>query len=289
MAVIKPAFMRPVEITSENDTISIYYSGSWNDVPIQHGVYSCIKAVLDAFYNEADDDSLPVDEFTIEKNSADDDLQVTLSFSSSVMLQATSLLGFTGYESPGAATSFTGTMRPEYCWVPTYQVANQSRFFVDQKEVFHGSMSRSGALAGIGNGTSQIFYRQLDFVNELAENVSLEAVTSSCEALRCAELFFWQCRTVNPSVSTYPSPRGFYFYPDWTHVDTYYPGQQDKGGINFDYTTNPDRYVFCQCDKAGYGRPTASLPTTRDRYTVSLEIHSITDAPSWELWTAPLG
>lgn len=287
MAVIKPAFLRPVEITDDNNTISIYYSSAWNDVTIDNGVYSTVRSVLDAFEDEADNDSLPVSSFTITKSSDDTDLRVTLAFSESVQIHATSLIGFTGDEAPSAGTSFESSMRPEFCWVPQYQVANQSRFFLNQKDVFNGKQSRSGFLAGIGSGTSQIFYRQLDFVNELAANVSLEACTTSCEALRCAEYFFWQCRTINPSVSTYPSPRGFYFFPDWGDVNDI-PAQQDKGGINFDYENAPDTYVFCQCDVSGHGRPVASLPSTRDRYTISLEIHTITDAPSWEIWTAPI-
>lgn len=308
MAVIKPAFMRPVEITTSNNSceMKLYDVGlagvKTAAVSIDTGVYGSIfnvaGSIAAAITAEFTDWTVTAS-FVVGAGAKSDDLLIRFSFvdnessgtdpetewdelydligsQGSVYLTAETIT-----ENPQHTYTQTMSYRPSHMWIPIYQTAEQGRFYIEQSEIFSGNMSRSGFLSGNQTGPV-IYWRDLSFVNETAENVYISASTHTRKNTRNLETFVKGCRSVNISDTGNPSARGFYFFPDWTNLQTTCSNlTSDNGGINFDHATSPDTYAFCQMNTRGYSVPQSSLPTTRTRYSTAFQIHTVDYTVSW--------
>lgn len=309
MAIIKPAFLRPVEITASNNTFRLklyqdgvgmtYYDfnldvGVWGSVfDLAAGIAAEINAtagwLCTAEFIQSGDDLLI--KFTlIDQNNNGFAPIYKWDEVYDLIGSASALEGNYDTDDYDVVTTpneyyVTMTYRPSHMWIPIYQSADQNRFYVDQGEIFSGNMSRSGFLAGNQTGP-KVYWRDLQFVNETAENMFISAATSARYETRSLETFVKECRSVNITDSGNPCARGFYFIPDWTDITTTCSNlHNDNGGINFDYSSGADTYVFCQMNSRGYSVPQASLPTTKTRYTTGFQIHTVDYSVSWTYYS----
>jgi len=301
MTVYKPVFMRPIEITTANNTFTIELdvgagqqafainldTGVWGsvfnlaagiaaEITALHANISCTSSMVQS------GDDLLIRFVLVDSGSSGLTPETTWN-------EVYDIIGATGSgdndevwtESPADTYTCTMTYRPTHMWIPTYQSADQGRFYIEQGEIFEGNMSKGGFLAGNQTGPV-IYWRDLSFVNEPAENIFMSAATSARYGNRNLETFVKECRSSNPSVSGNGCTRGFYFIPDWNDVTTTCANTHtDNGGINFDYASSEDTFVFCQMNSKGYSLPQSSLPTTKTRYSTGFQIHTVDYSVSW--------
>lgn len=306
-SVIKPAFLRPIEITSSNNTFSVWLDpdGLGNDehvINLDTGVWAnvfTLAAGIAAEITAAD----PNWTCTIEFAESSSTLKMYVKLVDASEFGTTpeitwnelyDIVGASGaakgdeglfHQGGGLYTGYN-TYAPSHMWLPTYQSAEQGRFYVDQGELFKGNMSKTGFVSGNKTG-STIYWRDLNFVNELAENVFKSASTNSRLDNRTLEEFAEKCRVASPTVSGNPSVKGFYFFPDWNTLQTDASNlTTGNGGINFDYSSGADTHVFCQMDVRGNPVPRASLPTTKTRYSTDFQIHTVDYSVSWTYYSA---
>jgi hypothetical protein len=131
-------------------------------------------------------------------------------------------------------------------------------------------------------------YRDLSFVHEPTLNVHREAATNAYYRERCYETFSLESRRSTPTVSTNCTTKGFYFIPDYSYYTSSankanIPTTMDSGGIDFNYASSPDYYVYCHLDSSGCDKPDNSIPRGRLYYNTEMRINTAT-APTW---TAP--
>jgi hypothetical protein len=50
--------------------------------------------------------------------------------------------------------------------------------------------------------------------------------------------------------------------------------------VTFDYTSNPDKFVFCHASPEGFETPTKSMPVGTTRYNVGIKVNTAS-APTW--------
>jgi hypothetical protein len=307
MAVIKPVFFRPIEITSSNNTFSVWVdpdgvSGNVElEVNLDIGVWGSIFNLVAGICADVNSSIGAIWVLSAEMIQSGDELLIKWTLTDQgggggatpPELEWNEIYDIIGANvstkttMDGSQPTYTQTMtyRPTHTWIPTYQSADQSRFYIDQKEIFAGNMSKSGFLAGNLVGPV-LYWRDLNFVNETAENLFISAATSARYANRNLETFAKECRGGTVTVSGNPSVRGFYFIPDWTDVTTTCANTHtDTGGINFDYSSGADTYAFCQMSRGGYSEPQASLPTTKTRYNVGFQIHTVDYNVSWTYYS----
>jgi hypothetical protein len=291
-STIKPAFLRPVEITN-TETIQVKKNAegaSYRTIEITSGVYASMSSVLAAIETAANAGALhDTDGITTTTsliiNSADTELVCRFQFSGSCTLKfynadMAELFGSSYTDSGAYATSFTMPNRAQFVWVPRYQNANQDYFCPVHKEIFSGIQTKSGSVAGLQTGPV-VYYRNMEFVNESASNLYDEAATSTTDTTRNLWYFVKGSLTSYPADADYASSKGFWFFPDWNNAD-FVPGTT-QCGINFDYTSTPDLCAFCQFEETGIKRPPkASAPTGRLYYSVEFEIHTCDDQPTYE-------
>ncbi len=201
------------------------------------------------------------------------------------------LLGFRTSPSPAAAT-VDADDTPENTWVPTYYTFDSERFHIKQKDVFKGSRSVVGRLAGV-RLTSEQYSRVLKWDAEPATNVFVEAAQDSYtlgsltypEAERCFEQFMVDARTaaLTTQTSANLNPKGFYYIHDWSGWTgaTDYPNDPDSGGVRFDLDSSADEYVFCSPDPMGVSLPSMLDNTAKNYYSVEVELTTAT-APTWD-------
>lgn len=292
----KPIFMRPIEITSANDTIEMKpAAGSYSEETINNGVYSCLMTVLAGFKNRSPASSISL----VDNGNGEPVVRFTFGASYHVHFPDTDTAALWGAEETyyGPATTITLENRPQFIWVPKYQIANQSRFQPRQKDLFSGQQSKTGLLAGNSTGPT-IYYRNLEFHNELASNLMEEGITGDGYQdtggdMRYMHLdyFAQQSRISQPSVSGNPSTKGFWFWPDIDDVfdnPTIFPGgtsgeSTSRHGVKFDLASSPDLFVFCQFDKDGFAPPKSlDTPTGRQYYDSEFTIHTVDDIPTWQ-------
>jgi len=292
MAVVKPVFLRPIEITADNNTFTV--SRGPTTISLPTGLYANIVTVMASMNNSVRNDGAGPVSFTIRYADGYDFLTYANTAGADVTWDDTDLrdlLGFTTNLTGGS--TFNSDYSPAYAWVPTFNKANQSVFEVDQRREFIGKMASDGTIAGTTAGPT-IHYLDLEFQHELATNIFESKCTNAYEVERCLETFGREARTAYPSVDTILSPKGFYYYPDANvlHTDPPYTTSNDyeitdSGDIHFDYSSSADEYVFCHLDTIGYRKVSGSpsLPQGMLRYNVNLEIHTApapNDGDSWQ-------
>lgn len=296
----REAFLRPIEITG--GSIDVKVNGTYN-VAVPSGVYansiSLAWSVANLVRATAGATSAYVNV------STDDDFRIifngnytTISILNNDIALALGYVYGTSY-TPGQE----GTYTPKYSWIPTYSMANQDRFHLEQERAFSGAKSVTGLLAGVPTGGQATYTRRFDFVHELATNVSIEACQTENRSLGKTELentlerICLGARTSYPSTAGYPSTKGIWFFPDWTNVDSMLtpdPSTEDPFmapeyvGVNYNYTTSPSLFTFCHFPPVGMSSvaSSASLPISRLRYNVGFDL---TTAPlptgGWEYST----
>lgn len=309
MTTYKPVFMRPVEITTANNAFSVklYITGvgyTQYDKTLDVGVWGSMFEVAAGIAAEVNAITAQYDCTAAFVQSGNDLLiKFTIKDNDNNGFYAEwdwdevyDLIGSSGYGSfkhnwdtydtnSSDEYYYTMTYRPSHMWIPTYQIANQDRFQIDQSEIFTGQIARTGVLCGNDNG-SRLYFRQLDFVNEQASNLFIEASTNSRLNNRSLEYFADYCRSVTTVTSGNPCAKGFYFVPDWNDITTTCSNKHnDNGGINFDYSASPDEFVFCQMDPRGYLPPNASVPTARGYYRVTFTIYAVDYTVAWTYYS----
>jgi hypothetical protein len=297
----RQVFQRPIEIvTGKNDVLG-FNDGSARTITIDPGVYSCHAAVMYAFQIASADNATTMHpQYVIGRDSNSDgfiefdELIIKLEFSASI-----SSIDFTqgsaGVEEifgaqyySGSGTTWYGDDQPDYIWLSSFQETGPNRFQRRIREDFGGLMSSTGFVAGNNLGDA-IYYKTMRYENERAENVVLEAQTeaSNFQWEYNLQSFVHQCKTVVPTVSTNPSPRGFYYFPDWNSMDDFIAvysagtsGVGGTGGIKFD-AVSPDKYAFCQFDPDEIKPSGFSYSHNRNYMDVTFGIHTQTEAPTW--------
>lgn len=306
MAVVKPVFMRPIEITTpaafhfrirlddggglQSHSVTMD-TGVWGSVfNLAAGIAAEITATEATWTATASmvesGDNLLIRFVLVDSGATGTAPKATWNELYDIIgASAGSEDAETWTESPANTWTSTMTYRPSYMWIPIYQTAEQGRFYLRQADLFRGNMSLSGNIGGNIAGPD-IYWRDMTFVNETAENLYEEAATHSLMPQRSLEHFAQECRLSYPSVSGNPSTKGFYFFPDWTDLQTTCSElTTDAGGIQFDYSSGADTHVFCHMDIPGPGAFAPSLPTTRTRYQTAFSFHTISYTPSWTYYS----
>lgn len=299
----KPVFMRPVEITSAIASIDIRDDDggeAWTTITIDTGVYSSMQAVLYAFECRAKDDIATMTTNIAFVDDGNGEIVVKFTFTGTTLgggikIDSATIGNFWG-EAAGTYTglsSKTFQWRPQYIWLPGYQVAVQTRFHKVQKELAAGKTAKTGQVASITTGPD-IYYRDLEFHNEKAINLFDEAATATSApdyTKLNLDYFAQYARVSQPSSSGYPCTRGFWFWPDWNDAidnpSTMPGGASGTGstreGINFDLSSTADLFAFCQFDEDGFSPPAAvDVPTGREYHIARFTIHTISETPTWQ-------
>jgi hypothetical protein len=192
-------------------------------------------------------------------------------------------LGFTGTISStydGSTYYYIDTpLTPKSIWIPTYASADRGYFQLDQGSVFRGARTLSGNLVGIATG-ELIRTREIDISHELSKRVIESAGTSANEQARSLERFMRLARTETPNSGSSVSPKGFYFFYDYTDLQPL-SAMSTSDGINEEYSSSADTHVFVMPASMGMDDPSMSLRRTRSRVNVSFEMNTAT-APTWD-------
>jgi hypothetical protein len=188
------------------------------------------------------------------------------------------LLGYTAdFNGSG---DYAATYPPSYCWFPTHAPYDRERWQRDIGSEFGGDEMMDGNLVGLSTGP-YIYRRNISVAFETALNTYEDAATNAYYAARCWQRFINTARTNAPTVSTAPSTKGFYFFPDISNAASLWSNTMDSGDCTkFEYSSSPETYCFCQLSPDGAKDPKPKLPTTRLYYDLDFEIHTAT-APTW--------
>jgi hypothetical protein len=201
-----------------------------------------------------------------------------------------------GYRTNIPTTSGSvATDNPEYSWVPTYYTFDDQRFHTKFDNMFKGSRSVVGRIAGVRLTTEQ-YRRVFKWDAEPATNVFIEAAetqfdlggnTYKPQQRRCWQQFWTDVLTVTPSATTANNlnPKGVYYIHDYTQytTGTNYPDDPDSGGIEFfldSGTLAKDTYVYCTPPPTGAPMPSPRERTSKQYYSVEVELTTCT-APLW--------
>ena len=303
----KPFFTRPIEISAGllNNIFRATLAGSVErTITLDPGVYSSIQALMSAIEDAANESALGVDDevvvvLQLAESSDSKDVIINWSFTresvpTQVALDVTTsaanfgpLIGAED-DTYNQAVSIDMEFRPENVWVPTYQKANQGRWWSDHADLFSGTQGKTGIVAGNTVGPA-IYYRTLEFINEPAVNLFDDAATAAHLKKKNLDYFVQQSLQSYPTVTTYPSTKGFFYFDDWQNAD----GDDIPGGttgtsttslgINFDYSSSPSLFAYCQFDPRGIrAAPRPASPSGISYYNVSFLIHTIELMPTWE-------
>lgn len=268
---IYPAFLRPIEITSSNNSFSTdaASAGSYTARTIPVGVYAHIGTLLHAFQTACSSDP---GAYTMSLTA---DFKVRIQCGAAFDLRwdnndLPKLLGFTG--NIANKTDTTATYTPENCWLPTYARASQDYFELDIGGFVDGVQLRDGNYHAIATGAGHERTRFV-FQFEPAVNVSPEFATIVVslggsyypEQVRCFEEFSYRSRVSRPSQVGKPRTTGFWFFPDRTDVAV--EDAETVGGTSFALSSGADDHVLCSMTSA-YSAPSAALPNSRARWNV---------------------
>ena len=301
MANQKPCFVRPVEI---QDDVTYYrtaidVSGGFSgNIDLTPGVYSSVMAVNHAWkalYDTATSEVI-VPKFSIISSPGTGVYPYLLWYFSATshtvkITFGTELAKIFGDPSQtldnAYATTYHAPQPPSHCWFPMYTKTNQDRFQPVANDFAKGVITKTGAFVGNATGPS-IYELDLEFANEHAYNLFESASTNeNWYSLTNLETFIKGSLTAQPSDSTYANPRGFWYVPDWNDLNDSYavvPEIATRNGINFDLTTTPDLWSFCQFDKNPISRMRAAAPTGLEYYsTGTFTVHTVTGIPTWDV------
>lgn len=272
-----PAFLRPLYWGSTSNVATIGATGvavsdlSYSSVAALLYEFGVVGAVANAQFRVRFSSTSPL---VVELYTAD-------SSTFSVTWNDTDfrdILGFTGNLS--GANSYTATHRARYTWVPTHINARQSFFALNHQERFSGRTAKSGVIAGVNVSGSDIYYRDFSFEFEPAANVSNNFSASDYTNAIDLDSFYTGATTALPDGAGENPITGFYYYPDYTDVetDTYTPTNVGVQGI--DLETRVNKTVFCNFVIGSIEQHSASLPVTLERISVGFSVHTAT-APTW--------
>ena len=254
----KQALLRPIEITTSNQTLVLNMSVTGNRTyTITAGVHPNFLSFLEDYASKI----LASNAVTV--NIASDN-HVFLSHATQTLTpthsEAWRILGFSGAESAGTIVAADYT--PLYSWFPTYHSGDTERFVKPSASQFYGSSGIDGNLSGIS--VEARAQRAIMWPAEAASNTFTEAnATSYADAVagltrvesdRC----FWTqvnaARTVSITAASSGniSPKGVYYVPAWSdyvgNADiSSWPDSADwdSGGTYFVDASNADEFVFC--------------------------------------------
>ena len=279
MSSDKPVFLQPVEVTSAFSTVTV--DSTEYNVPV--GIYPSVLAVM----YELDVQLGGTYTWTMQYDSTSDSLRSTIANTSTMVVTWTDselaeLLGFETTALSGS-TSYTGTRAPQKCWIPKYVTSKRDAWQIDLRKAVKGVNSSAGNYNG-ARATLDLYLRDFDFVHELSPNVLQQHADDAIEATKTFEYFALDARSAVASLSTRVSIKGFYLVNEIGDADStdtsYNQANADSGGVNFEYTSGADEYVFASFhgDRIRIGN--YSLPKGFER--LSLKFSAITAAaPEW--------
>jgi hypothetical protein len=289
------AFLRPIEVTSGGMTVN-YDGGGAHAQNLTEGVYPSILSLVHQLDNQLDDENAALSAYISTA------WKVTLASSGAAAVvvltseDVAAALGFTSLTiNIPAAGSVAATYTPEYCWLPTWQSADREYWRRHQGDATRGSIAANGRFVGVSSGPT-LYSRSLSFQFETALLTYRSAETTSFTITstfypnqrRSFEHFMEQCRAAMPITGGAPTTKGFYYLPNrsvYTGASPIValPSTMDDGGVKFDLSSSPDRYVYCHASSDGADDPHPALPNNRDYYSISFVAHTAA-APTW---TAP--
>lgn len=294
MSTARQGFFRPIEITPSYQDITI--DGTAYQLPL--GLYESLLTLVyelnyiceseDANYHcilvEDTSGSVVPNTPRVAFYNADTLDTMTVTFTDDTLRNA---LGFDSTQDPltvSPQSTETANYPPKFCWIPQFRDYSRSRFSIRHDRRFAGLEARNGRLSGLTANSKQ-YQRQFAFAHEKAENVREEAASSSWYEDLCFEYFYDAMRTTGPQQATTANPLGCYYIPDWTvycgaSPTVAIPSSMDEGGIHFDYSSSPDRYLFCHPSGTADISVEPSLPVGINYYNVSFTLHAAS-CPSW--------
>lgn len=281
MATDLPLFLQPVEITATNKNLTI---GAVS-YALTEGVYPTILAVVFELNTQISADSHAAE---LIYNETTDTFKTVLNLAAVATVtwddtKLATLLGWDDGTTLTGASTYTADDTPEKVWKPTYVEAQRASFRLAQRKVVKGANTGSGRYVGASSHIDK-YEKSFDFVHELASNAMRTHATKEQDIVRCWEYFILDCRRSRPVGENNVQTRGFYYYPDASNADSTDSANNQAnmgdGGINFEFVTSPDTYVFCNVLKGKVSDPSYSLSRTKQRVKVGFAaITSV--APNW--------
>ena len=283
MASDRFVLTRPIYIDDTSKDFTVDVGGTPAAASLTTGTYPCIASVIYEL-EQALQGHDP--NFSVTMSS---DFMITISISSGTFsitwddTRLRDILGFSGNLT--TVSSDTAPYTPLYCWFPDKVRADRNRWVLDQKIVSRRVEVQTGATPGLTTG-DEIFRLRLALNVEPAENLLRSAATTSQERDRCLEVFMLGGTTLTttgcihawPGDSGEPSPAGFYFWPDYTDLDTL--SSMDEGSAeDFDLASGASTYCFAQFDANFTAEFRDALPVGRTHYNIECAIHSVSTAP----------
>lgn len=296
MATPRQLLLRPIEIGSDNDTLTVTTSGASVDIVIAHRVYANLFDLLKTMCDDhSDAPGLRVStSWRVTLSDYDGAMGATVTGVTASPLS--NLLGFVGDE-VAAAGVVTATHAPEYCWASTHQSNTADRWMPDYDMAFHGSMAADGNMCGLSMATRESL--SLRWPWESAANAIEQAATASyidSAALvrypttrSCFMAVVSGARTaaLSRSTSGNVSPKGLYFIPraaDWLGtspaVDWLTSVTWDSGGTAFDVVTTAHRDDFAFCSVPDAPTDPRSQRELLSYYDVAVKLTTAV-APDW--------
>lgn len=278
MTIGRAVFLRPVEITSSNDSFTVNATALTLDNGTKSCVLTVMKRVRTAIRTVAGMSAATV---TIGNDPTSSTYgKVTIANGTAFTVTWTdvalrNMLGFTGNLSSN--TTHTATNRPLYTWFSDYTPSDRNTWALDHRGTFAGGMSRAGELVGLATGPA-IYKRTMTFDAETGANIfRAQCVEGSAEYYRCLETFIEEARSSCPTVSTHAPTHGFWYWYDGSSLEI----QSSLLYTGFHMERSSSTPAWCHFNPEGMRTPTASLGVKRDWYSVSLDIHSAA-VPAWD-------
>lgn len=269
-----PIFMRPIQIDSTNDDVTI----GGVAITLDQAVYANIAHLVYHIDAEVVADGGPAG-FNCTLDST---FHVVLSATGTFAVTWTStdlrdLLGFTGNLS--SANTYTATHTPENTWIPSRSRADEREWALEHKNQWRGNQSRSGYVCGLRTG-DYVYGTEIDFEALGSSEVLIGRSTSAYGAKRTLEWFASNSRETWATENT-PALNGFYFVPDRTTISPAAAATWTSGSVaTMSYSSGAATFAWCQFDAEWYPTPRQTLPVRNDYTDVSLSIHTAT-APTW--------
>lgn len=287
------ALTRPIEITASNKDFRFGYDAVGPSVfAIPEGLYGSVLTLITEI------------EAAIAVTYANIDVYLTSDFkiafdytgASTITLDWLDndlgpLLGF--YREGIEAAPMVAGYTPQHCWLPTYETSDPEAW--KYTPVFSGAVSVSGLLSGISlasgrynrTATWPVEYDYNSKISRAVTSTSWAATTYYPQQERCFEQFIDDVKTAEPTASTAEgiNMKGFYIIHDrsvytGTSPTVAIPSSMGSGGVDTEFSSSPDRYVYCSI------LPNAlpSMPLSADGqqlfHDCSIPLHTAT-APTW--------
>lgn len=288
-------FTRPIEIRDLATHYRITYNsgGGATNVDINPGTYADITALLKALSTAATSTM----GFNITWSLYDTGTYIAckVTAASSVTVAINTVLRVTLGDPTNAmageatSTTHTSTYQSTYLWASKFENATQDRWHVKYNELGAGSVCKTGEVNGNTTGPD-IYYHRLRYTNELATKLYDEAATDAYQPTYNWMAFVKGAVWSSCAETGHASTRGVFYWPDLTDA-TGNPGDVPGGadgatttyeGINYDLSSSPDRFTFCQFDMSDLPL-SAAHPSGKVYYGIDeFELHTIDSMPTWQ-------